>query len=136
MSKWIKQNRALTILLIGILILQLAWHLMEGDDIFYSIGFAIGTVIGICICIYLVIIIKDILKKPIKYKKKHVKNTVDSNDNSECNVRCPICKSDTTLRTVQKGPDVGKEFYVCKDYPKCKGRILVRKADLNGRQVI
>jgi len=45
-------------------------------------------------------------------------------------VRCPICKSDTTLRTAKKGKDVGKQFYVCVNYPECKGRIQVRKRAL------
>lgn len=36
---------------------------------------------------------------------------------------CPICKSETTLRTVLKGKDKGKKYYVCVNYPECKGRI-------------
>lgn len=44
--------------------------------------------------------------------------------------RCPKCGSQTELRTVQKGSDAGKQFYVCINYPKCKGRIQVRKRAL------
>jgi hypothetical protein len=36
---------------------------------------------------------------------------------------CPICESDTTLRIVKAGKDKGKQFYVCTQYPECKGRI-------------
>ena len=39
--------------------------------------------------------------------------------------KCPICNSPTTLRTVVKGADKGRQFYVCSKYPKCKGRILI-----------
>ena len=46
------------------------------------------------------------------------------------NVRCPICKLDTILRTVKKGSDAGKQFYVCVKYPECKGRVQVRKKAL------
>jgi hypothetical protein len=37
-------------------------------------------------------------------------------------VQCPVCKSDTILRTMKKGPNTGKKFYVCVKYPKCKGK--------------
>lgn len=36
---------------------------------------------------------------------------------------CPECESVTTLRTVVKGKDKGKKFYVCSNYPQCEGRI-------------
>lgn len=38
---------------------------------------------------------------------------------------CPRCYSDTIFRVVLKGKDTGKKFYVCMNYPKCKGRIPV-----------
>jgi hypothetical protein len=38
-------------------------------------------------------------------------------------VRCPVCESETILRTMKKGPDTGKKFYVCGNYPQCKGRV-------------
>lgn len=38
---------------------------------------------------------------------------------------CPICESDTILRTVKKGKDTGKQFYVCMKYPKCKGKVQI-----------
>jgi predicted RNA-binding Zn-ribbon protein involved in translation (DUF1610 family) len=37
--------------------------------------------------------------------------------------RCPICESNTILRTAKKGPDAGKDFHICTKYPECKGRI-------------
>jgi hypothetical protein len=36
---------------------------------------------------------------------------------------CPECKSFTTLKTVVKGKNKGKKFYVCSNYPQCNGRI-------------
>lgn len=45
-------------------------------------------------------------------------------------IQCPICKSDTILRTMKKGRNTGKEFHVCTKYPECKGRIQIRKKAL------
>jgi len=45
-------------------------------------------------------------------------------------VQCPVCESDTILRTVKEGPNVGKKFYVCVNYPECKGKVQVRKSAL------
>jgi len=39
-------------------------------------------------------------------------------------VRCPICGSETVIRTAKKGPDTGKEFYVCTRRPDCKWKVL------------
>jgi len=36
---------------------------------------------------------------------------------------CPECKSFTILKTVLKGKNEGKKFYVCSNYPQCTGRI-------------
>jgi hypothetical protein len=38
-------------------------------------------------------------------------------------VQCPVCESDTILRTAKRGPNIGKSFYVCMKYPECKGRM-------------
>jgi len=38
-------------------------------------------------------------------------------------IKCPICGSETTIRTAKKGNDVGKSFYICDRYPECKGRV-------------
>jgi 4-hydroxybenzoate polyprenyltransferase len=36
---------------------------------------------------------------------------------------CPECKSFTILKAVLNGKNKGKKFYVCSNYPQCKGRI-------------
>jgi hypothetical protein len=38
-------------------------------------------------------------------------------------VKCPICGSETTVRTAKKGPNTCCRFYVCNRYPECKGKI-------------
>jgi hypothetical protein len=38
-------------------------------------------------------------------------------------IKCPVCGSKTILRTAKKGPDAGKKFFVCVNYPKCKGKL-------------
>jgi hypothetical protein len=38
-------------------------------------------------------------------------------------VRCPLCASATILRTMREGPDAGKKFHVCVNYPRCKGSV-------------
>jgi ssDNA-binding Zn-finger/Zn-ribbon topoisomerase 1 len=46
-------------------------------------------------------------------------------------VKCPICGSQTTLRTVKKGPDTGKQFQVCNRYPDCKGRVAMMELHIH-----
>jgi ssDNA-binding Zn-finger/Zn-ribbon topoisomerase 1 len=41
-------------------------------------------------------------------------------------VKCPICGSETAVRTVKKGPNVGRSFHVCNHYPECKGKVEIR----------
>lgn len=43
-------------------------------------------------------------------------------------IKCPICGSKTNLLTAKKGPDAGKKFFVCVNYPHCNGRVLVRSS--------
>ena len=44
-------------------------------------------------------------------------------------VKCPICSGNTILRTAKKGPDTGKQFYVCRRYPECKGKAPIVLAE-------
>jgi len=41
-------------------------------------------------------------------------------------VKCPICGSETVIRTAKKGPNVGSSFHVCSLYPECKGKAEIR----------
>ena len=50
-------------------------------------------------------------------------------------IKCPICGSATSIRTVRKWSNIGKEFKefnVCIRYPKCKGQVKVTLAQLQG----
>lgn len=40
-------------------------------------------------------------------------------------IRCPICGSETVIRTAKRGSNAGRQFYVCARYPECKGRIAI-----------
>jgi hypothetical protein len=50
----------------------------------------------------------------------HVKETVAR---KETEPRCPKCKGGMVKRTVKRGQNVGKEFFGCKSFPKCRGTI-------------
>ena len=43
--------------------------------------------------------------------------------NEPTDIRCPLCGSQTTIRTAKQGPNVGSKFHVCHNYPECKGKI-------------
>jgi hypothetical protein len=45
-------------------------------------------------------------------------------------VQCPVCESGTILRAVKEGPHTGEKFYVCVNYPECKGKIRADKGAL------
>lgn len=45
-------------------------------------------------------------------------------------VKCPLCDSVTTLRTVKRGPNTGKKFHVCSRYPECNGTIPISLDDV------
>lgn len=51
-------------------------------------------------------------------------------------IKCPVCGSETTLRTVKKGIDTGKQFYVCNRYPECNGRVQLHKKSAFGKKLI
>ena len=38
---------------------------------------------------------------------------------------CPKCKGAMVRRTASKGPNPGKQFWGCLDYPNCKGTVNV-----------
>lgn len=40
-------------------------------------------------------------------------------------IRCPKCGSQTVVRTVKRGPNVGRSFHVCTRYPECKGKVAI-----------
>ena len=48
-------------------------------------------------------------------------------------ILCPICGSETVKRTAQKGPNAGRSFHVCTNYPACKGKVEIKdQEDVDG----
>ena len=48
---------------------------------------------------------------------KHVKNIVAKKERVP---RCPKCQGEMVKRTVKRGENIGKEFFGCKAFPKCR----------------
>lgn len=67
--------------------------------------------------------VKAILKQKRRFQNKE--ETAVAPGNATSDVRCPICGSETTLRTAKQGPNVGSKFHVCTRYPECKGKIAI-----------
>jgi restriction system protein len=55
---------------------------------------------------------------------KHVKSIVAEKVDSNATV-CPKCGSAMVLREAKKGPDMGKKFWGCSNFPKCRGVVNV-----------
>ena len=127
-----RKHKVISIVLTILVVVIFIMAFLFSSDIALSIGYTVGLIIGIYLLIKLNRFIVWI-SGGRKYKKKHGVKPVDLNGNSEykvSNAKCPICESNTILRTVGKGPDAGKQFHVCVKYPECKGRILARKSTL------
>ena len=64
--------------------------------------------------------------KPIDYKAKF---SIDENttENEGTAPKCPECQHGMVRRTVKKGKNVGKAFWGCSQYPKCKGVLDIKE---------
>lgn len=51
---------------------------------------------------------------------KHVKEVVAKKNREP---RCPKCQGEMVKRTVKRGENIGKEFFGCKAFPKCRGMV-------------
>jgi predicted RNA-binding Zn-ribbon protein involved in translation (DUF1610 family) len=49
----------------------------------------------------------------------HVKNIVAEKENNNVNV-CPKCGSSMVVREAKKGQNIGKKFWGCSGFPKCR----------------
>lgn len=56
-------------------------------------------------------------------KHNHQSDRTDQPDPSNQIPPCPICGKTMVLRTAQKGPRAGQQFWGCIGYPSCKGLI-------------
>lgn len=58
---------------------------------------------------------EELLKSSQLYNSHEPKQTEPSSD-----LVCPKCGSKLVLRTAQKGPNTGKQFYGCSSFPQCR----------------
>lgn len=42
-------------------------------------------------------------------------------------IKCPRCGSETVVRVVRSGPNIGRSFHVCTRYPECKGKVAIEE---------
>lgn len=50
-------------------------------------------------------------------KQKHLAYVIDQQTNP---LRCPYCGGNLVVRTAKKGANIGRQFYGCSNFPKCK----------------
>lgn len=50
-------------------------------------------------------------------KEDHIKSITETFSSA---TTCPLCGGTLVLRTAKKGANVGKQFYGCENYPRCK----------------
>ena len=53
--------------------------------------------------------------------RKHVAHVKEIVARRESVPRCPKCQGEMVKRTVKRGENIGKEFFGCKAFPKCRG---------------
>jgi restriction system protein len=55
---------------------------------------------------------------------RHVKNIIAEKENPN-SIACPKCGSPMVLRETKKGQDVGKKFWGCPQFPRCRGIVAI-----------
>ena len=55
--------------------------------------------------------------------RKHVAHVKEIVAKKSSEPRCPKCQGEMVKRTVKRGENIGKEFYGCKEFPKCRGMV-------------
>lgn len=60
-------------------------------------------------------------------KDKAQKEETPKQPNKTTSILCPRCGSTMILRTASKGPNKGKKFYGCSNFPKCRAIINVEE---------
>ena len=63
------------------------------------------------------------LEEPEEEMPVDSENTLD--EFAPRDIRCPICGSETAIRTAKQGLNAGIQFNVCTRYPECKGKFIV-----------
>jgi bifunctional DNase/RNase len=58
---------------------------------------------------------------PAKSREPSERTLITTDD-----IKCPECGGKTTIRTSTKGPNAGKKFHLCNNYPDCKGKVSIQ----------
>lgn len=67
----------------------------------------------------------------LRQREQQKNDQSDRIDQSDLTVSldCPICGKRMVVRVARKGTQAGLRFWVCSDYPKCKGTRPMKKSD-------
>ncbi len=65
----------------------------------------------------------SILCEHLGIKKVETPIQSDTTENESSTPLCPKCGNTMVLRTAKNGPNRGKQFWGCSDYPRCRGII-------------
>lgn len=63
------------------------------------------------------------LAATFKNHRNHVKHVKEVLAKKNSEPRCPKCQGEMVKRTVKRGENIGKEFFGCKAFPKCRGMV-------------
>ncbi|BES70018.1 NERD domain-containing protein [Marinobacter nanhaiticus D15-8W] len=63
------------------------------------------------------------LKGSFKTHREHVKHVQAIVEEKTNTVLCPKCQGDMVRRVVKRGENVGKEFWGCSAFPRCRGML-------------
>lgn len=61
------------------------------------------------------------LEATFRNHRKHVAHVKEIVAKKNSEPRCPKCQGNMVKRTVKRGENIGKEFFGCKGFPKCRG---------------
>lgn len=61
------------------------------------------------------------LEATFRNHRKHVAHVKEIVAKKNSEPRCPKCQGKMVKRTVKRGENIGKEFFGCKGFPKCRG---------------
>jgi len=51
-------------------------------------------------------------------------------------IKCPKCGSETVLRTAKKGQNAGEKYFVCINYPNCKGKVRATNDQIRDKKTL
>jgi uncharacterized protein len=58
---------------------------------------------------------------PVKTRERAERTSISTDD-----IKCPECGAKTTIKTATKGPNAGKKFHLCNNYPECRGKVSIQ----------